>query len=323
MYPMLVSIIIPTYNGTNTIVRLLDGLKDQSMSPQSFEVIVVDDGSAYDEKLITSLDYPYHLIFIRQSNQGATIARNNGALQSRGEVLVFIDDDVTISCNTLETLYKTCTTNKKILATGSLIQRGRSDNSLYARLVGGWSIGCGQQEELLPFFHCNTQLLAIRREDFIDLGMMQDPNHWHYWDDVEFGYRAFLAGFQLLKCSNIQGTHWDHNMDTLDLNSRRWYRASKAAVDLFQRYPEMQAYLPIFYDKTPIDWRRDPLYLIARKWSRQVVSYQISISLMEQIVSVMERYCPSPKFLRCFYRWIQGGYMVRGYFEGLNEVRKS
>jgi glycosyltransferase involved in cell wall biosynthesis len=326
---MLVSVIIPTYNRPNLVMRLLDCLINQSLSPQSFEVIVVDDGSDCDYKEFINIKRPYNLTFLCQTNQGATIARNNGALQSQGEVLIFIDDDVTISQHTLETLYEACNNNDKILVTGRLIQNSSKDNSLFARLINNSmgtndiAIGCEPCDEYLPISYCNTQLLAVRRIDFIRLGMMQDPKSCHYWDDVEFGYRAYKAGFKLLKCCNVHGIHWDHNLDNLNITCLRWYKASKAAVDLFERHHDAQLLLPMFYDKTPIDWRNDPSSLIVRKMARQISANKASIILMEFIVKLLESIYPKPIILYRFYRWIQGGYIFRGYTEGLREAKKS
>jgi glycosyltransferase involved in cell wall biosynthesis len=327
---MLVSVIIPTYNRPEVVTRLLKGLEDQSLPPHTFEVIVVDDGSEYEESIITCIEYPYHFVFLRQSNQGATIGRNNGALHSRGEVLVFIDDDVTVSSQTLETLYKACKANEKILATGRLIQRCPSNETIFSRLINRntnieyqGSVNASQ-DEYLHYSFCYTQLLAVTRKAFFELGMIQDPTGgWPNWDDIDFGYRAYLAGFQIVKCSNAEGIHWDSSLSSLKQTCQRWYRASMAAVALFKRHPELQHSLPMFFDKTPIDWKIDSIYLIVRKVFRRALSCYVSIYFLEKTVSVMERCCPSPKFLGYFYRWIQGGYMVRGYFDGLKEDRKS
>lgn len=325
---MHVSVIIPTYERPVEVRRLLDCLNIQSFSPQLFEAIVVDDGSSYDESQITGTDRPYHLIFIRQTNQGATKARNNGALHSQGEVLVFIDDDVTISPTALETLHSACTMNQNILAMGNLIQHSPINNTVFARLVsedlddGSEDEKCESYSEVLHYTFCNTQLLAISKQNFTKLDMLQDPTGgWPNWDDVDFGYRAHLAGFQLLRYCKAKGVHWDNALSSLDRACQRWFRASKSAVQLFERHPGIQSFLPMYFDKTPISWKTDPPILITRKLLRIAASNQISIRTMEFIVMVLEKYYPSPKLLLSLYLWIQGGYMRLGYIEGIREAR--
>ena len=115
-----VSVITPTYNRQDSLRRLLDSLAIQTLEPNKYEVIVVDDGSSSGSIDENFEGYLFQFQYLRQENQGATIARNNGALKSQGQVLVFIDDDVTISANVLETLTKVCTMDPKVIALGWL-----------------------------------------------------------------------------------------------------------------------------------------------------------------------------------------------------------
>ncbi|RMH02240.1 MAG: glycosyltransferase family 2 protein [Chloroflexi bacterium] len=319
-----VSVVIPTYNRPESVLRTLDSLCRQTLPFAEFEVVVVDDGSNYEAARVAKRPFPFSFRFIRQPNQGATIARNNGVSQTSGEVLVFIDDDVTISPEALAVLAEACLTHERIIAMGTLISRSDSDApSPFTRdalaLANARYAGNGRYtDEFVPFVECNTQLLAVRREDFMALGMLQDPTGgWPNWDDVDFGYRAHLAGFRLLRCGQAVGEHWDYSLADLQKACLRWQRAGKSAVRLFQVHPGLRPHIPMFADKTPVTWGEDPPRLVIRKLVRQVSATPLVVWSMEQIVRVLERVYPSPGLLRPFYRWIQGNYMYRGYREGL------
>ena len=88
------SVIIPTFNRKQLLLKTLEGLEKQSISHDIFEVIVVDDGSN-DGTLehLNQNSFKFALTFLRQSNQGPAAARNNGAEKAAGTVLAFIDDD--------------------------------------------------------------------------------------------------------------------------------------------------------------------------------------------------------------------------------------
>lgn len=90
---MLVSVIIPTYNGANKILNLLQALECQSDS--SFEVIVVIDGSKDNTKDILEQYQPklFQFKVIAQKNQGRAKVRNIGAAEASGDLLIFFDDD--------------------------------------------------------------------------------------------------------------------------------------------------------------------------------------------------------------------------------------
>jgi hypothetical protein len=75
----------------------------------------------------------------------------------------------------------------------------------------------------------------------------------------------------------------------------------------------------MFRDKTPIAWGQDPPTLIIRKLTRHIASSQLIIKSMELLVNILEIFYPSPKLLGPFYRWIVGGYIFKGYRQGLRE----
>jgi glycosyltransferase involved in cell wall biosynthesis len=323
----LVSVIIPTYNRRDSLIRLVESLCRQSLDPRHLEVVVVDDGSEYDSQVIVGRAYPFPLKYIRQRNQGATVARNRGAEESRGEVLVFIDDDITVSKAALQTLAQACLEKPKTLAMGTLISRSVANASPYARVViaeeNERMRAQGPADLYVNFAACNTQLLAVKRADFFELGMLQDPSGgWPNWDDVDFGYRAHLAGFRLLQCSQAIGEHWDYSLESLNKASRRWFRASKSAVRLFQKHPELAAHIPMFTDKIPVNWPKDPARLILRKLLRRVTSSGLALVLLEKLAVLLEKYYPAPDLLRPLYRWVNGGYMFQGYRQGLHEAHR-
>jgi glycosyltransferase involved in cell wall biosynthesis len=319
-----VSVIIPTYNRKDSLLRTLDSLKQQTFSTDQLEVIVVDDGSKDDTQTIASQHYPFTFRYVRQKNQGATAARNYGATISQAEILVFIDDDVVISPPTLAALVEACYQKTKVLVTGKLISRSRGNPSVYTEIMlAKLSHSQTARDEVdLPFIDCNTELLACKRSDFFDIGMLQDPTEghgWPTWDDVDFGYRAHLNGFRLLQTGKAIGEHWDYSIADRATACRRWYRASKSAVWLFKKHQALQTLIPMLSDKTPLAWGQDSPLLIARKLTRSLVSSQLVLGGMEKFVGILEQYYPSPVMLLRFYYWLQGAYMFQGYREGLRE----
>lgn len=317
-----VSVIIPTYNRVDSLRRLLCCLASQTYPYDRFELIVVDDGSTDNTQSIVNECYPYSLKYLRQDNQGATVARNQGALNSRGDILVFIDDDVTISSQTLEALVEECAQDTRAIVMGTLVPRTGAQDSIFSRIMLGSSCQerLSHSNEDVPFTECNTQLLSVKRNDFFLLGMFQDPTGgWPNWDDVDFGYRAYFKRFRIRQSSRATGEHWDYALADLATSCHRWQRASKSAVRLFQEYLNLELCIPMFHDKTPIVWRQDPPRLIARKLARYVASSRPALWGMERIVSILEQHYPSPTLLRPLYRWIIGGYIFRGYRQGLRE----
>ncbi|MBA3243333.1 MAG: glycosyltransferase [Acidobacteria bacterium] len=88
------SLIVPTYERPAQLASCLGALARLDYSPERFEVIIVDDGSAVApasvvEQFRESLDVSLY----SQKNSGPASARNFGAQHARGAVLAFTDDD--------------------------------------------------------------------------------------------------------------------------------------------------------------------------------------------------------------------------------------
>lgn len=102
----LVSIIIPLYNTEDYISQCLDSLINQSFA--SMEIIVVDDGSTDNSPIIVEnyAKSDKRIRLIRQTNQGASIARNNAISRAQGEYISFVDCDDWMHIDGIEYLYK-------------------------------------------------------------------------------------------------------------------------------------------------------------------------------------------------------------------------
>ncbi|HET9400055.1 MAG TPA: glycosyltransferase family 2 protein [Candidatus Acidoferrales bacterium] len=88
----LVSVIIPYYKRSETIAETLNSVLKQDY--HASEIIVVDDHSEDDlSKIAAGLSREIQIVEM-PSNQGACAARNAGIAASKGEVLVFLEDDV-------------------------------------------------------------------------------------------------------------------------------------------------------------------------------------------------------------------------------------
>lgn len=87
------SIIIPFYNTEKYLKECLDSVFNQGFN--DYEVIIVNDGSTDgSEKIINNYLKKYkNIIYLKQSNMGLSVARNNGVSKANGEYLLFLDSD--------------------------------------------------------------------------------------------------------------------------------------------------------------------------------------------------------------------------------------
>lgn len=77
----------------------MKSIAEQDFSSQDYEIVLVNNNSTDSTESICNQfqkDYP-HIVFryFLETNQGLSYARNRGVAESRGEILVFVDDDAT------------------------------------------------------------------------------------------------------------------------------------------------------------------------------------------------------------------------------------
>lgn len=101
----IISVIIPMYNAEETIVEALDSVKNQTVDPQLFEIIVVNDGSKDQSVQIVEeykrLNPEMNILLWSQENKGVSAARNTGLMSSVGSYIAFLDaDDVWLPMKT-------------------------------------------------------------------------------------------------------------------------------------------------------------------------------------------------------------------------------
>src|SRR5207249_4355643 len=147
------------------------------------------------------------LRLVQRNRQGATAARNAGAAESRGDVLVFLDDDIWLGSEAVETLARGCLETKSTIMLGTLITPEANKGTVFGRLyaLSPYAGQAATRDQDLAATDCLTGLLAIRRADFFELGGFQDPTGgWPNWDDVDFGYRATRAGFRLRRSARAR-----------------------------------------------------------------------------------------------------------------------
>lgn len=93
----MISIIIPTYNAERYMPGLLDSIFRNKVD--DMEVIIVDDCST-DHTVRISESYPVSVIQL-EMNAGPARARNRGAREARGDIILFLDSDVIVMDGTI------------------------------------------------------------------------------------------------------------------------------------------------------------------------------------------------------------------------------
>lgn len=317
------SVIIPTYNRWDSLLRTLESLENQVLPESGYEVIVVNDGSSEKECDYLQRNFKFPFKYIYQTNQGSAIARNTGAEKSRGDVLIFLDDDMIVEPSYVIGLVEEHVRFPKIIGMGTTIPHAPESPTTFQSFYYENSIG----EKSLPesifveFSDCVTNNLSVGYEDFFEIGGMQDVagDGPTWWGDVDFGYRAEQLGFRFRRSGKALCSHIDYSYRDLETASQRMESVSYLVVNLFKKYPDLQPRIPMYLDKAPINWTVDTPTMVVRKIVRQISASKIISLGLRRVVILVERWFPRANFLGDLYRWVLGGYMFRGFRAGLKD----
>jgi glycosyltransferase involved in cell wall biosynthesis len=321
-----ISVIIPTYNRRDSLLETLDSLSRQTLAASRFEVMVVDDGSTDATSGITSLSYPFDLGYLPQTNQGAAAARNHGARVSRGQVLVFIDDDITLESGYLRAILKAHHSRRKLISMGTFRPYLSGQDSAFAILHARQVAAKAAEQDGLDvsFTDCSSNNCAVERQDFFDIGMWRDVfgDGPTLWGDVEFGYRAWKQGFSFSRIGGAKLYHRDRHVMNLESACKRAYHISRMVHFLFQQHPEIAQHMCTFQDKHPIAFFSDPPHLVIQKLFHIATSCPAGLWVLKSLAHTMEAKAPESRPLELLYRWIVSAYIFKGYRQGLRELAK-
>lgn len=98
------SVVVPTYNKSDYIAQCIESVLNQTY--MDFELIVIDDGSTDESRMIVERYHDRRVKLISQSNQGVSAARNKGVLNARSNRIAFLDADDLWMPNFLEIAYR-------------------------------------------------------------------------------------------------------------------------------------------------------------------------------------------------------------------------
>lgn len=103
----MLSVIICTYNRDRYLYNLLTSICDGTLAPSEYEIVLVDNNSTDrtgEECRRFAADHPQVVLrYCTEGQQGLSHARNRGIMESKGDILVYVDDDALVNPDYLKT----------------------------------------------------------------------------------------------------------------------------------------------------------------------------------------------------------------------------
>ena len=197
-----ISLIVPVLNGGENFRRCLQSVS--KVAEKLFEFIVIDDGSTDDSGKLAAefgakvITFPFP--------GGPARARNAGAKIAQGDILFFIDADVTLTGETIDRLITAFSDRPHLDALiGSYDDSPGASNFLsqYKNLFHHYTHQISSEEASTFWGACG----AVRKEVFWAVNGFDERYLYPSVEDIELGYRLKKARYQIKLDKTVQVKH--------------------------------------------------------------------------------------------------------------------
>ena len=257
------SVIIPTYNGANKIEETLEALCNQTI--HDFETIVVVDGST-DNTINVVRNFTNrlsNLVIEEQINGGRACARNKGATLAKGEILLFIDDDIEVLPDNIEQHITFHQMHKQATLVGNpMLNIEKTDDDIFLNYRADSEKRWDQKHRdgitRISFqnYIFTTQNMSLRKTLFFHMGEFDE--RLTDSEDFDFSLRLILADKPIFFNRDIKCYHNDFAGLALTIKRQSQYYLSKKA--LLKLHPEYKTLVPFQFE-----WQRKTYKDIFRK----------------------------------------------------------
>ncbi len=241
-----ITAIVPTFNRREQLLRCLAALGTQSLPASRYDIVVVDDGSTdRSGEAVGNLALPGPVSYYAQANLGPAAARNHGISVARGDLLLFLGDDVIAEPRLLE---EHVAAHQRHPESAAAVL-GRLDWPEWRPRTALMDYVCGPGQLQFAFADIGrmprldyrffyTSNVSLKRAFLADTGELFDETfRCAAFEDTELAYRLQQHGLRLHYADSARAVH-DHAID-VDGFVRREERAGEMAVNLYRKHPEL------------------------------------------------------------------------------------
>jgi glycosyltransferase involved in cell wall biosynthesis len=235
------TVVIPTHKRPEMLRKLLESLCRQRGA--DFEVVVVNDGSGGDLSAVQAefSDIAVKVIDLPES-RGRAFARNEGVRNSRGELLIFVDDDMTV-VEDFVVSHLAAASGPRTVVIGDVQSPPQYKSHPLARYIERQGVRKLRSRETIPPKCVRTGNLAVPRGIFHEIGMFDEAIS-RYGEDLDLGVRLAAGGADLVFEPRAVSFH-HHPPDIDDMVSKMQEFGRYTVPHLVGRHPGLARVLRI------------------------------------------------------------------------------
>jgi len=187
-----ISVVIPSYNSQDNLRNTLDGIAGQVFSGE-FEVVLVDCSETDEvQEICEYFDFVRYERVNERFNPG--VGRNLGAKIAQGKLLAFVDSDVVMMPETLESAWQFYAKGNRVFG-GALELNERVETTIASYLEHYYyNHECQMSRPICSRNNLSSALMFIEKDLFIEQKGFKDIPRVQ---DTEFTERLVSNGYQL------------------------------------------------------------------------------------------------------------------------------
>lgn len=198
---MLISVIIATFDRRESLSACLACVLAQDVPDDRYEIVVVVDGS-HDgtREMLASLPDPGRVIVVDQPNRGQSAARNAGARAAKGDLLLFLDDDLTCDAGLVSAHLAMHSGREARLVFGRMRHESGPPHRGFAERQSGTLLGdyyLRLDQDPCPRWPDDAWVgpnCSLPRAVFLGSGGYDERRFARRMEDVDLGLRLWKAG---------------------------------------------------------------------------------------------------------------------------------
>lgn len=260
------SIVIPTYNKLTHLKATLDSMEALDYARESFEIVVVDDGSDDGTgPFLSGAQFNFELrVFRHQRNRGRAAARNSGIRQARGRVVVFLDDDMAGTSGLLTSHLRKQGEDHKLVVLGNVRSSPKVPRTALVRYLDSRGVHKLKPGQPVPFRYFITNNVSVKRDFLTDVGFFDERFRKFGGEDLELGYRLHMAGAKFVYAPQALS----HRMDYREVHElcRAMVTYGESSLPIIvKKHPQLKQLLKIHLLE-PMAVFSEPLSLTIKKF---------------------------------------------------------
>lgn len=235
-----ISIILPVYNGQDSVTATVTSVINQSI--ENFELIIIDDGSE-DESLPLALSLASEdsrIKVISQTNKGVSAARNLGVEIARAPLLAFLDADDLWHPEKLSRHIELHLSDKELAGSYARIAFINSDfaKGAAAKTTSSISPGCLSVDSILgenPV--CTMSNLVVTKKAFEQIGLFRE--NMSFAEDQEWLARAASQYFPIEGIDEVL-VDYRLSLNGLSVNLEKMYEGWQLLAEEYGQNEDLQ-----------------------------------------------------------------------------------